>query len=970
MNHANSTLAKTEIIKQLGYFPAFLIPAISSSLIYRSLVQQTLFAYINNPLPARFKEKLFILLSRYFGISYFTICHSCTLRSLGTSAAEIMQLGDLKYPQFQADVANDLHILNSQWQGEDATPPLPSEIPEPNSGIAGFSKQRRCDPPPVGACVPRQAWHTNLQLETSLLRCSALIFLHPEQTASLSDQLRDLLGTVNYHYLIVFLGYIKLCHQWLLSHPDISHQQDRRSQLHLGSLLLEETKLADFLTTSVLESNKSNNNFSSSSSQQTESDQATISPEFQVSQSIAKLRKKALTTCLANAPFPVMIHTQNGEIIYLNQNWLEATGYNALEIGTINQWNQKAQVKQREIVKLPAKDQEQLLSKYVASAHQTTIETTVALKQIIDSLIDIVPENIKARVNSENKVADAIRSEVTISTSSGEQLFWELYSAALNLDGGQEELTIAIARDITDTVHHEIKLAEVEAKLRLALEATNSGNWSWDLITNQVEVCHYGRSILGLNDFDGSYGGFLQSIHPDERESIDLAAAKAIQAGQDLDLKYSIVKSNQEISQIRAKGILNYDQSGQPISLTGVVTDITATTCNQQPLLPKNEGNSQEVGSKKYDNRSSLSVSQLTQGQSPIALETIINLLPYYLFVVDVKSKTILLTNSGLNQSLALSESEIMGKTIAECFGQEYVSQIIWQNEQVISSKQGLQIQEKVELAGEIHYFDTVVTPLFDAHGEIYALLRTSSDIPDLAATQEELSQRTLQLEAANRELESFSYSVSHDLQAPLRVINGFSQVLWSNYQPHLDDRGKHYLQRIQANSQRMSDLIDALLQLSRITRTQMKVEQVNLSAIVMEITEELQAEDSARQVELTIAPDLQAKGDPQLLRIALSNLLHNAWKYTSNRTLAKIEFGSITQNDSSLTFFIKDNGAGFDPEYADKLFTPFQRLHSQAEFPGTGIGLATVQRTIYRHGGKVWAEGECDQGAKVYFTL
>ncbi|MEM7590255.1 MAG: ATP-binding protein [Cyanobacteria bacterium P01_A01_bin.83] len=931
MNHANPTLAKTEIIKQLGYFPAFLIPAISSSLIYRSLVQQTLFAYINNPLPARFKEKLFVILSRYFGISYFTICHSCTLRSLGISAAEIIQLGDLKYPQHQADVAPDLHILNSQWQGQD--------------------------------------WHNNLQLEISLLRCSALIFLHPEQTANLSDKLRDLLGTVNYHYLIVFLGYIKLCHQWLSSHSDISHQQDRRSQLHLGSLLLEETKLADFLTTSVSESNRLNKNFSSPSLQQTESDSVTSSQD-QVSQSIAKLRKKVLTTCLANAPFPVMIHAQNGEIIYLNQNWLEATGYDAPEIATINQWNQKAQVKQREIVKLPAKGQEKLLSKYVASAHQTTIETTVALKQIIDSLIDIVPENIKVRVNSENKIADAIRSEVTISTSSGEQLFWELYSAALNLDGGQDELTITIAKDITDTVHHEIKLTEVEAKLRLALEATNSGNWSWNLITNQVEVCHYGRSILGLNDFDGSYGGFLQSIHPKERESIDLAAAKAIQAGQDLNLKYSIVKSNQEISQIQSKGILNYDQSGRPISLTGVVTDITATTCNQQPLLPKNQGDLEEVDHNEYDRLSSLSVAQLTQGQSPIALETIIDLLPYYLLVVDVKSKTILLTNSGLNQSLALSEAEIMGKTITECFGQEYVSQIIWQNEQVISSKQGLQIQEKVELAGEIHYFDTVVTPLFDAHGEIYALLRTSSDIPDLAATQEELSQRTLQLEAANRELESFSYSVSHDLQAPLRVINGFSQVLWSNYQPNLDERGQHYLQRIQANSQRMSDLIDALLQLSRITRTQMKVEYVNLSAIAREITEELRAEDSARQVELTIASDLQAKGDPQLLRIALSNLLHNAWKYTSNRTLAQIEFGSITQNDSSLTFFIKDNGAGFDPEYADKLFTPFQRLHSQAEFPGTGIGLATVQRIIYRHGGKVWAEGECDRGAKVYFTL
>ncbi|MGL5832594.1 MAG: sensor histidine kinase, partial [Waterburya sp.] len=226
-----------------------------------------------------------------------------------------------------------------------------------------------------------------------------------------------------------------------------------------------------------------------------------------------------------------------------------------------------------------------------------------------------------------------------------------------------------------------------------------------------------------------------------------------------------------------------------------------------------------------------------------------------------------------------------------------------------------------------------------------------------------------LQLEAANRELESFSYSVSHDLQAPLRVINGFSQVLWDNYQPHLDDRGKHYLQRIQANSKRMSDLIDALLQLSRVTRTQMQSVKINLSEMAHDIIEELQASEPERQVEVTIIPNLETKGDPQLLRIVLNNLLHNAWKYTSKRSLAKIEFACY-QNERQLVYLIRDNGAGFDLTYADKLFTAFQRLHSQSEFPGTGIGLATVQRIIYRHGGKVWAESASDRGATFYFSL
>lgn len=916
MNHAKPSLAKTEIIKQLGYFPAFLIPAVNSSLIYRSLAQQTLFAYINNPLPARFKEKLFVVLSRYSGISYFTICHSCTLRSLGISAAEILELEKIEYSLTEVQVAADLQILNLQWhRGKD--------------------------------------WQNNFQLEASLLRCSSLIFLKPERTTSLSAELKKLLGTVYYHYLVVLLGYIKLCHQWLLSNPDISHQQDRRSQLHLGPLLLEEIQLAQFFTAKVksetilpLAKAQENSLFS----------QIKNNHRLSIEASIPQLQHRTLTACLANAPFPVMIHNRSGQIIYLNRNWLEATGYDAPEISTISEWNHKAQVKQREIVRLPAETSEKLWKKYIAPAHQTAIETTASLQQIVNSLIDLAPNRSKTKAN--NKPADTIRSEVTISTRSGEQLFWELYSAALSFDHCEEELTISIAKDITDVVHHETKLAEVEAKLRLVLEATKTGNWSWNLATNQVDICHRGRTILGLNDFDGSYAGFLQTIHPHEKESVDLEAARAIQANQDLDLKYCIVKSNQEISQIRTKGKLHYNAEGQPIRIIGVVTDITSPR-----LEEKKNSQIESVNADKF-------FVQQNTAQSLEKLETVINLLPYYLFVVDVKTKNISLINSELAKSLFLSDSEAIGKAIAECFSAEYAKQIAWQHQQAITYKQVLHIQEEVTLPDGIHYFDTVITPLYDHRGKIYAILHTYSDIPDLAATQEALSQRTLQLEAANRELESFSYSVSHDLQAPLRVINGFSQVLWDNYQPNLDDRGKHYLQRIQANSKRMSDLIDALLQLSRVTRSQMNSVNVNLSTIALDIVEELRVDNPKRQVKVTIAPNLQTKGDPQLLRIVLSNLLNNAWKYTSKRSQAQIEFGLLTKDQRQSTYFLRDNGAGFDIEYADKLFTAFQRLHSQFEFPGTGIGLATVQRIIYRHGGKVWAEGECDRGATIYFSL
>jgi len=224
-------------------------------------------------------------------------------------------------------------------------------------------------------------------------------------------------------------------------------------------------------------------------------------------------------------------------------------------------------------------------------------------------------------------------------------------------------------------------------------------------------------------------------------------------------------------------------------------------------------------------------------------------------------------------------------------------------------------------------------------------------------------------LAVVNKELESFSYSVSHDLRAPLRIIDGFSQALLKGYPDKLDEQGKHYLERVSSNVQKMGDLIDDLLKLSRLTRSEMKLEMVNMSTLAQSIATELQKAEPERQVEYVITPGLSAKGDEDLLKLVLENLLGNAWKYTGKHPQARIEFGS-TKVDRNLVFLVRDDGAGFDMTYADKLFTPFQRLHSVSEFPGIGIGLATVQRIVHRHGGRVWAEGEIEKGTTFYFTL
>jgi PAS domain S-box-containing protein len=232
------------------------------------------------------------------------------------------------------------------------------------------------------------------------------------------------------------------------------------------------------------------------------------------------------------------------------------------------------------------------------------------------------------------------------------------------------------------------------------------------------------------------------------------------------------------------------------------------------------------------------------------------------------------------------------------------------------------------------------------------------------------VKQTTQQLEASNRELEAFSYSVSHDLRAPLRSIDGFSQALLEDYACKLDDQGKQYLHFLRKSSQEMAELIDDMLQLSQLSRGKLNIkDNVDLSQITRQIAKELAEEDPERKVEFIIEDGLAVKGDARLLRAALQNLLDNAWKFTSKHPTARIEFGASLR-EGKRTFFVKDNGAGFDMAFAGKLFGVFQRLHGKEEFPGTGIGLATAQRIINRHGGKIWAEGEPEKGAAFYFTL
>ena len=242
------------------------------------------------------------------------------------------------------------------------------------------------------------------------------------------------------------------------------------------------------------------------------------------------------------------------------------------------------------------------------------------------------------------------------------------------------------------------------------------------------------------------------------------------------------------------------------------------------------------------------------------------------------------------------------------------------------------------------------------------------------AVLEQRVAERTAELERANKELEAFSYSVSHDLRTPLRAIDGFSQALLEDYENALDATGRDYLARVRAGAQRMGGLIDDLLKLARVSRTTLNREAIDLSRMATELVQELRASAPARDVEVIIAPNLRAIGDAHLLRIALDNLLNNAWKYTGKTAAARIEFGECAHPEKpdldESCYFVADNGAGFDTVYASKLFGAFQRMHEVKDFPGTGVGLATVQRIIHRHSGQIWASAEVGKGATFFFTL
>ncbi len=358
------------------------------------------------------------------------------------------------------------------------------------------------------------------------------------------------------------------------------------------------------------------------------------------------------------------------------------------------------------------------------------------------------------------------------------------------------------------------------------------------------------------------------------------------------------------------------------------------------------------------------------------------------IYMLDVQGRVIS-WNEGAQRITQYAASEIVGRHVSVFYSLE--DQELGLPEQGLRSaaEHGHYAAEGLRLRkdGSRFWAEVRITAIFDAHKRLLGFGKVTRDLTEPRRAEEAIHQLNVDLEervaertadlatantqlrAINQELEAFAYSVSHDLRTPLRAISGFSNVLQTSYGEALDAQGKHYLQRIHRAAAQMGQLINDLLELSRLTRADMHTGPVDLSELAQSVADGLRQAEPNRTVTWAIAEGLTADGDPSLLRVVLDNLLGNAWKFTSRHAAARIEVG-MRQDDGETVYFVRDDGAGFDMAYADKLFGAFQRLHTVKEFVGTGIGLATVQRIVHRHGGRVWARGEVELGTTISFTL
>ncbi len=1097
-----------------------------------SLWQQTLSAYLDNPLPTVLKEKLFAYLSRYCAAPYCVVCHSCALMPLGLTAKQILTL--LTEP---ADATTATLTQQFLAWGEHAEPG--TQFPEAPEFVQG------------------------------IYEAAIAIFVYPSQTEALRQALRRFLGNTSYAYLTLFLTYIRLCHQWIESYPELAYRADGRVQAYWAVLVQAEPTLIDFFA-HYIEAVKE---------EQKQREAQLVAEIAKRKQAELALRKseEQLRSILQNMPVMLGAFDEQNKMVLWNQECERVTGYSeaAMVVNPqamtllypeatyrqhmIDQWEERGNdyrdwewemtcsdgsiktvawsnisdrfpvpgwknwgvgvdVTDRKRAELALRNSEEQFRQvtetireafwmistdqqllYISPAYEEIWgRTCQSLHQNPRSFLEAIHPEDRERVLLEmaQQASKPCQTEYRISQPDGSiRWIWDQSFPVRNADG-QIYRVVGAAQDITDRRQAETSLQESEAFFKLALDATNIGSWDWCPTTNKVLWNDNHFRLLGLvpNGVESSYQAWRDRVHLDDIERVEQAVAQALKNRTDYEAEYRVVHPDGSVHWLNGRGRGVYSESGQVIRMIGVVLDMTdrkrseealreseerfrslsacspvgiylanpdgyglytnprcreifgftlgesigegwiarvhpddreavgkawstaaaagetyaadyriqldagvvrwvqtrtAPMRSQQGDLTGHVGTIEDITDRKLAeqeiqtlNRTleqhNLELGALVE-QRTAELLTLINTLPDYIFVVERDTMRMLFCNDLIARLISCeSRQQVEGKTIFECFSPDLATSFVAQNQQVFDSGETLHFQESYTSALGTLNFDTYKIPLKKPNGEVYALIGTSRDITELVAARQKIADRTAQLEIVNRELESFSYSVSHDLRAPLRHIGGFVAALTTQLQQNghlIDPKVVHYLQVIQDSSQKMGQLIDGLLTLSRLGRRQIAALPVDLNQLVATVRTQLPTElplcgdatsTSSQPIQFLVGALPTVRGDATLLHQVFINLLDNAIKFSRQQPSIQIEIGSLTDG----TLFVRDQGVGFQMEYADQLFGAFQRLHSQLEFEGTGIGLAIVQRIIHRHGGKIWAESQPHQGATFYFTL
>ena len=510
---------------------------------------------------------------------------------------------------------------------------------------------------------------------------------------------------------------------------------------------------------------------------------------------------------------------------------------------------------------------------------------------------------------------------------------------------------IGTVEDRTAFLETEAQLRDTRERYVLAQRGTNEGLWDWDPRTRHLYLSARLLSLLGLTSDTLRTSGqeWQKLIHPDDRPHVRADFIAHLRGRTEhFESEYRIADKDGRYHWVHARGLAHRNRRGRPVRVVGSIGDITARKQAEEQLKAERDFS-----------------------------RSLIDSLPAPFFLFDQAGRLVL-WNSFVKDLTGLSDDELHHAEVEKLVVPEQEPILEHRLQVALTSGQAsaevllrrrdkdpvpfLVVGRRVILDGVPHIIG-VATDLTERKFAERAIKRLNTEL------ERRVNERTSQLSAALSELESFSYSVSHDLRAPLRAIEGYSTILGSDYADRLDDEAKELLRRVRAAVHRMGQLIDDLLTLSRVSRKELERRPVDLSLLAQAICDELRQQEPGRHVIVEIAPDLKVDADPSLMRTVLENLLGNAWKFTGRVEVPEIRFSAV-RHEGMDAFVVQDNGAGFDMRYRENLFRPFQRLHSDREFPGTGIGLATVARIVRRHGGQVWAEGEVGKGAALYFSI